>query len=140
MHLEVQPDAIAVEVHVDRVVSVGMARWHAVHERTGKTLAEDLELANNLATMTAGLMFRKRLEGGKGMWIVPCNGIHMMFMNFAIDAVFLDRKERVRKIYRRLPPWWGVVWFVWGAHSVLELPPGSTDGIDLQIGDAVIIS
>ena len=56
------------------------------------------------------------------MWINPCNGIHMMFMNFAIDAVFLDRKERVKKVYRKLPAWWGVVWFVWGAESVLELP------------------
>ena len=87
-----------------------------------------------------GLMFRKQLPPGGGMWIAPCNGIHMMFMNFAIDAVFLDSKERVKKIYRKLPAWWGVVWIVWGAHSVLELPPGSTAEIDLQRGDQVIIT
>jgi uncharacterized membrane protein (UPF0127 family) len=63
----------------------------------------------------------------------------MMFMNFAIDAVFLDRKERVKKIYRNLPPWWGVVWFVWGAHSVLELPAGSTAEIDLEPGDRILL-
>ena len=111
----------------------------AVHERTGKALAEDLEVERSFIGRTAGLMFRRRLEPGHGMWILDCNGIHMMFMNFAIDAVFLDGKERVRKVYRNLPAWWGVVWFVWGAHSVLELPAGSTTDIDLQRGDRILL-
>jgi uncharacterized membrane protein (UPF0127 family) len=117
-----------------------MTRRRAVHERTGKVLAEELELATSMVALTAGLMFRRTLEPGRGMWLNPCNGIHMMFMNFPIDAVFLDSKERVRKVYRRLPQWYGVVWFVWGAHSVLELPPGSTADIDLQRGDQIVIT
>jgi uncharacterized protein len=75
------------------------------------------------------------------MWINPCDGgIHMLFMRFPIDAVFLDRHERVQKVYPKLPPWWGVVWWVWGARSVLELPPGSTAELGLQKGDEVVIS
>ena len=111
-----------------------------MHERTGEVLAEDLELATSMVALTAGLMFRRTLEQGRGMWLNPCNGIHMMFMNFPIDAVFLDSRERVRKVYRKLPQWYGVVWFVWGAHSVLELPAGSTADIDLQRGDQIVIS
>jgi uncharacterized membrane protein (UPF0127 family) len=117
-----------------------MAGRRAVHERTGKVLAEDLEVATSLVALTAGLMFRRTLGPGRGLWLNPCNGIHMMFMRFPIDAIFLDSKERVRKVYRRLPQWYGVVWFVWGAHSVLELPSGSTAGIDLQRGDQVVIA
>jgi uncharacterized protein len=116
-----------------------MAGRRAVHERTGKVLAEELEVPG-LIGMGIGLMFRRTLEPGHGMWLAPCNGIHMMFMNFAIDAVFLDRKERVKKVYSKLPPWWGVVWWEWGAHSVLELPPGSTTDIGLRPGDQVLIS
>ncbi|HVS48820.1 MAG TPA: DUF192 domain-containing protein [Candidatus Dormibacteraeota bacterium] len=116
-----------------------MAGRRAVHERTGKVLAEELEVPG-LIGMGIGLMFRRTLEPGHGMWLAPCNGIHMMFMNFAIDAVFLDRKERVKKVYSKLPPWWGVVWWEWGAHSVLELPPGSTTDIGLRQGDQVLIS
>jgi uncharacterized membrane protein (UPF0127 family) len=112
----------------------------AVHERTGKVLAEDLELATSFVALTAGLMFRRELEPGRGLWLNPCNGIHMMFMRFPIDAVFLDSKERVRKVYRRLPQWSGMVWFVWGARSVLELPSGSTADIELQRGDQIVIS
>jgi uncharacterized membrane protein (UPF0127 family) len=112
----------------------------AVHERSGKALAAELEMPGTFVGRGIGLMFRRGLEPGKGMWIAPCNGIHMMFMRFAIDAVFLDSKERVKKVYRNLPPWWGVVWLEWGAYSVLELPPGSTAGIDLQRGDQIIIT
>jgi hypothetical protein len=117
-----------------------MAGRRAVHERSGKVLAEDLESATSLIALTAGLMFRRTLEPGHGLWLSPCNGIHMMFMRFPIDAVFLDSRERVRKVYRRLPQWWGIVWFVWGAHSVLELPAGSTADIDLKRGDQLVIS
>ena len=111
----------------------------AVHERSGKVLAESLEMPRTIFGRGLGLMFRKGLEPGRGMWINPCEGIHMLFMNFAIDAVFLDRHERVKKVYRRLPAWYGVVWYVWGAHSVLELPAGSTNDIDLQRGDQILI-
>jgi uncharacterized membrane protein (UPF0127 family) len=117
-----------------------MAGRRAVHERSGKVLAEDLESATSLIALTAGLMFRRTLEPGRGLWLYPCNGIHMMFMNFPIDAVFLDSRERVRKVYRRLPRWWGVVWFVWGARSVLELPAGSTADVNLERGDQVLIT
>jgi uncharacterized membrane protein (UPF0127 family) len=117
-----------------------MTGRRAAHERTGKVLAEDLEVANSMIALTAGLMFRRTLEPGRGLWLNPCNGIHMLFMRFPIDAVFLDSKERVRKVYRKLPAWYGVVWFVWGARSVLELPSGSTADIDLQRGDQVVIS
>jgi uncharacterized membrane protein (UPF0127 family) len=112
----------------------------AVHEPSGKVLAEELDVPRTMIGRGIGLMFRKQLAPGRGMWIVPCNGIHMMFMNFAIDAVFLDRRDRVRKVYRKLPAWWGVVWFEWGAHSVLELPPGSTTDIELKRGDQVVIA
>ncbi|HEY3085750.1 MAG TPA: DUF192 domain-containing protein [Candidatus Dormibacteraeota bacterium] len=111
----------------------------AVHERSGKVLAEELEMPQTMFGRGLGLMFRKKLDPGRGMWIVPCNGIHMMFMNFPIDAVFLDSRERVKKVYRKLPAWWGIVPVEWGAHSVLELPPGSTDGVDLQRGDQIVI-
>jgi uncharacterized membrane protein (UPF0127 family) len=114
-------------------------RPKATHLRTGRLLAEQLEIAESTIARTAGLMFRRRLEPGNGMWIVPCNSIHMMFMNFPIDAVFLDVHNRVKRVYPKLHAWWGVVWFVWGAHSVLELPAGSTETLGLLNGDEIII-
>jgi|SRR6476661_9056019 len=111
----------------------------AVHAPSGKSLADHLEVPATFVGRGVGLMFRRELPAGRGMWIVPCNGIHMMFMRFPIDAVFLDRTERVKKVYAKLPAWYGVVWLEWGAHSVLELPPGSTADLDLQRGDQIEI-
>jgi uncharacterized membrane protein (UPF0127 family) len=114
-------------------------RPKATHAPTGTVLAGELDVPRTMFGRGVGLMFRRSLAPGTGMWINPCNGIHMMFMNFPIDAVFLDRSNRVKKVYRRLPAWYGVVWIEWGAHSVLELPPGSTAGLDLKKGDQVDI-
>ena len=118
-----------------------MAGPRAVHARTGKLLAQELEVPRTFIGRGVGLMFRRTLEPGRGMWINPCEGgsIHMLFMRFAIDAVFLDSKERVKKVYAKLPAWYGVVWFVWGARSVLELAPGSTAELDLKQGDEIHI-
>jgi uncharacterized membrane protein (UPF0127 family) len=119
-----------------------MAGPKAVHARTGRTLAEELMVPHTFIGRGVGLMFRRTLEPGRGMWINPCEGgsIHMIFMRFPIDAVFLDKHERVKKVYSKLPPWYGVVWFVWGAQSVLELPAGSTADFGLQPGDEIHIS
>ena len=114
-------------------------RPKATHAPSGTVLANELEVPRTFVGRGVGLMFRRALAPGTGMWINPCNGIHMMFMNFPIDAVFLDGGNRVKKVYRRLPAWYGVVWIEWGAHSVLELPPGSTAAIELRSGDQVDI-
>ncbi|TMD17349.1 MAG: DUF192 domain-containing protein [Chloroflexi bacterium] len=117
-----------------------MTGRRAVHERTGKVLADQLEMPRTFLGRGIGLMFRRRLDPGRGMWINPCSGITMLFMNFRIDAVFLDKRGRVKKVYRELPTWYGTVWWEIGAHSVLELPAGSTSDVDLLPGDQVVIS
>ena len=83
-------------------------------------------------------MFKHALEPGLGMWIAPCNGIHMFFMNFAIDAVFLDRERRVVKVCPNLKPW-RMVPIVFGAHSVLELPANTIAGLGIAKGEALSI-
>lgn len=60
------------------------------------------------------------------LWIEPCNSIHMFFMRFPIDAVFLDRQGRVKRVLRELKPW-RVSPLVFGARTVVELPAGTVD-------------
>ena len=88
-----------------------------------------------------GLMGRSSLPTGHGLWLGG-NGIHMMFMRFPIDAVFLGRAEvdggrRVVSVHRRLRPWVGLVPLVRGAEGVLELPVGSIDATGTERGDVV---
>lgn len=89
-------------------------------------------------------MGRRELTPGRGLWLPGTNGIHMLFMRFPIDCVFLGRAgpdggRRVVGVRRALRPWRGVVWFVRGAHGVLELPVGTLDGSGTELGDRVLI-
>src|SRR5215831_19039385 len=92
-----------------------------VHPRTGRVLVERLRVPSSFVGRGLGLMFRRTLPAGEGMWITPCNGIHMFFVRFPIDAVFVDRRLRVVRVRAGLRPW-RVVPLVLRAHSVLELP------------------
>ncbi len=54
-------------------------------------LATSLEVASSLWAKFMGLMGRAELPAGAGLWLPASNGIHMMFMRFPIDAVFVGR-------------------------------------------------
>ena len=43
-----------------------------------------------------GLMGRPSLAPGAGLWLPDSNGIHMMFMRFPIDAVFVGQPDPAR--------------------------------------------
>ena len=91
-----------------------------------------------------GLMGRQTLAAGDGLWLPDSNGIHMMFMRFPIDAIFLgnptaedDAVRPVVSVHRDLRAWTGLVPFVRGAHGVLELPVGTIEASGTQPGDLV---
>jgi uncharacterized membrane protein (UPF0127 family) len=109
-----------------------------VHPRSGRVLAEPLQVPRSFVGRGLGLMFRRELPAGEGVWITPCNGIHMFFMRFPIDAVFVDRRLRVVRVCAALRPW-RVVPLVLRAHSVLELGAGAVDGLDLERGEPLLI-
>ena len=117
----------------------------AAHNRTRSSeLASHVEVADSLWGKFKGLMGRDTLPAGAALWLPESNGIHMMFMRFPIDAVFLGRQEAagvrpVVSLHRRLRTWTGLVPFVRGAHGVLELPVGAIDASGTQVGDAIEI-
>ncbi len=114
----------------------------------GTDLAVDLEIGDSLLAKFMGLMGRGSLAAGSGLWLPDSNGIHMMFMRFPIDAVFVGRPEphgsvaterRVVSVHRRLSTWTGLVPFIRGAKGVLELPVGTIDASGTQVGDRIRI-
>jgi uncharacterized protein len=74
-----------------------------------------------------GLMGKPGLPAGEGLLINPCNSIHMFFMKFAIDAIFLDSSYKIIRLVRNLKPGM-IVGTVPGAVQVLELTSGSVPG------------
>ena len=108
-------------------------------------LAERLEVADSLWAKFMGLMGRPSLPAGAGLWLPASNGIHMMFMRFAIDAVFVGKPDTegarpVLSIHERLPAWRGLVPLVRGANGVLELPVGTIAATGTAVGDRITLA
>lgn len=92
-----------------------------------------VSIADSFLERFLGLMGKKALPPKEGLFLSPCNGIHMMFMRFAIDAVFLDRDNRIVKVVPHLRPWLGLA-FAPGAHACIELPAGTIETLGWQAG------
>ena len=108
----------------------------------GFPIAERLELGESFWARFRGLMGRASLPEGAGLWLPGSPSIHMLFMRFPIDCVFLghpdaDGRRRVVGLRRALRPWTGVVWWVRGGQGVVELPVGAIERSTTQVGDLV---
>ncbi len=100
----------------------------------GQEIYSGVRVASSFLSRLRGLLGHAPLEDGEGLLIIPCDAIHMFFMTFAIDAVFMDETGRVVRIYRNLRPW-RITPVVPGAWMVLEVKAGSAD--DLSEGDVL---
>jgi uncharacterized membrane protein (UPF0127 family) len=101
-------------------------------------LADCVEVACNGAKRAKGLLGRNGLELGTGMWIVPCEAVHTIGMQFPIDLVYLDRKHHVRKVRSNVPPWHLSACLT--AHSVIELAAGVVNTTQTAPGDVLEFS
>ena len=84
-----------------------------------------------------GLLGRKELPPGEGLLIRPGSSIHMFFMRFPIDAVFLDRDHVVRKVVPDLKPW--RLAGARGAKSVVELAAGESARNGIEPGQRLTL-
>jgi uncharacterized protein len=80
-----------------------------------------------------GLLRRPEPAEGEGILIRPCSSIHMMFMRYPVDAVFLDRELAIVGVVGSLRPWRFAARR--GAHQVLELRAGEAARRGLRLGD-----
>lgn len=101
-------------------------------------ISTSVSLAGTSSGRRKGLSGIERLTDGNGLWIAPCEAIHTFGMKMAIDALFIDRNHRVKKIYPALRP--GRIAWCLTAESVLELPENSAARSKTKPGDQLSIS
>jgi uncharacterized membrane protein (UPF0127 family) len=107
-------------------------------------VAERVATAGSLWARFRGLMGRASLDRDDALWLPGTNGIHMLFMRFAIDCAFLGAPDAegampVLSTRSSLQPWTGIVWFVKGAAGVVELPEGSLARTGTTVGDRLTL-
>lgn len=83
------------------------------------------------------MLGRNGLGPGEGMLIDRAGSVHMFFMRFPIDVVFLDRDWRVVGVRHGLRPW-----RVAGARravAALELRAGAAAEVGIEEGDVLAL-
>jgi uncharacterized membrane protein (UPF0127 family) len=104
----------------------------------GAVVCARCEVADTFLTRGRGLLGKRALAAGEGVLIKPCSSIHMFFMRFPIDAVFLDRDLRVLKVVSDLKPWRMAA--KRGAKAVLEFGAGEAAKVGLEPGVRLVLA
>ncbi len=92
-----------------------------------------IQTADTFFKRFLGLMGRKKLPPATGLLITPCNSIHMMFMRFSIDAVYIDKNMTVVKVVKNVLPWIGLSMCL-KAESVVEMTAGEAERLGIVDG------
>ena len=98
------------------------------------TVADRVRVASSSVDRSVGLLRTPEVMPGEGLWIERSPSIHMFFMRYAIDAVFVSKAGRVTKVVANLKPW-RIVWWARGARDCLELRAGAAAESGTQVGD-----
>ena len=107
--------------------------WRLVNKITGKVLATRLTIADTFWSRLVGLQFRRALEAGDALLLVPCNSVHTCFVRFPLDVIFLDRNGSILAIRRNLRPWRMALGPRKG-HAVIEFVAGVKD---IHVGEVL---
>lgn len=92
-------------------------------------------IANTFFLRFRGLLGRE-LNDFDGIVITPCNNIHMMFMKYPIDVLFVDKNRKIIKIDDTLKPW-TFCSCDFKAKDVVELRAGTVRKHSISTGDTV---
>jgi uncharacterized membrane protein (UPF0127 family) len=101
----------------------------------GTLLGQHIAMASTFWTRLKGLLGTTHLSPGQGLFITPCNSIHMFGMKYAIDVLFLDAAMRVIQVVPNLQP--GQTASCRGSAHVLELPAGVARATNTKAHDTL---
>jgi uncharacterized membrane protein (UPF0127 family) len=97
-------------------------------------LGERIGMADSSLRRLVGLLGKRSLAPGCGLFIVPSQAIHTVGMAFPIDVIFVDKKYSVVGLREAVPPF-RITPMFWKALGVLELPAGTIRDSCTEVGD-----
>lgn len=101
-------------------------------------LAENARLAEGFFSRLKGLLGESGLTPGECLIIKPCDSIHTFFMRFVIDVAFVDKENKIIKIYACLKPG-KLSGIFFNAAFCLELPSGTLSRTKTEEGNLINI-
>lgn len=113
-----------------------MKSGHLRNLRTGEIVGECVIKADSFWPRFNGLLGRTFLAPGEGLWLMPCQQVHMLGMQFAVSVWFLDSTGHVCELIEELRPW-KISPYIRGARSVIEFPVGWGKSTNTLLGDKI---
>ncbi|MBL4890145.1 MAG: DUF192 domain-containing protein [Candidatus Lindowbacteria bacterium] len=116
----------------------------AIVHTGNKHIGDNISIAATFFTRLVGLMGRPSLSEGEGLLLKKVSSfgglcsVHMLFMKFAIDVIFLNEQNKIVHIAHRVRPWTGTA--MAKAQDALELPAGTAQRLELSEGDVIDFS
>ena len=103
-------------------------------------ITANVELADTLPKQVMGLMFRKSFNGALvfDMGCLTHDGIHMLFVRFPIDVVFLDAEKKIVDVKANVRPWIGTAFPRARFWYIIELPAGAIEKFSLKTGERLV--
>ena len=107
-----------------------------LNRSTGTKIADRIDCAETMLSRMVGLLGRKNLDAGGGIWIQPSSGVHTIGMQFAIDVVGLDAGMRVVRLWPKVKPN-RVTSISPRVRSIIELAAGEIHTRSIRVGDVL---
>ncbi len=101
-------------------------------------ISNQATLADTFFSRMIGLLKHTSLPRNEALIITHCNSIHMFFMKFPIDVIFVDKKDKVVGLVERIKPN-RLSSTYWKASYAIELAEGVIAEKKVQIGDQLIL-
>jgi len=92
--------------------------------RGGVLLGDRIGVADRWWPRLRGLLGHPAPREGEGLILMPCRGVHMMGMRYALDVILADARGRVLVCFPHLRPG-RTTGMHRDAHVALEIPVGT---------------
>ncbi len=109
-------------------------------EEDGERIVSDKVLCNTTLKRATGLMFRRRIKDCGYIFSFKKDviaGIHMFFVFFPIDIVWLDKEKRIVEMRENVKPFTPSVIPEKKCRFFIELPKGVIEDKGLKEGEKV---
>ena len=109
-----------------------------LNKTKNRIIAVKATLADSFWTRGKGLLGRQSIPADEALVITQCQSIHMFFMKFPIDAVFVDKTNHVIGLVNAIRPNRLSPIFLKSSY-VIELKDGMIKQTYTELGDEIIL-
>jgi len=115
-----------------------LTKMQILNKTKNTLISSNVTIADTFISRMIGLLNRKSLAEQEALIITKCNSIHMFFMKFPIDVLFVDKNNIVVGLLENIKPFHLSPIFFKSSY-VIELPVEQIETSSSALGDVIEI-